>query len=298
MKTKSKIIVIVGPTAVGKSDLAVAIAKKINGEIISADSRQVYRGLDIGSGKISKKEMCGIQHHLLDVYSPKRVFTASKFKTKANQAIEKILKKGKVPIIVGGTGFYIQTIVENISLPKIKPNKDLRKKLNSKSSGELFATLKKMDPTRAKNIDPHNKMRLIRSIELALALGRTPPLKKEKSKYNFIQIGLTARKEVLKNNIQKRLSKRFKQGLVAEVKNLHQDGVSWARLHNLGLEYRWVSLFLQKQIPKSEMIEKLSMEINKYAKRQMTWFKRDEQTNWFTEPQTALEFVLTKLTTK
>src|SRR5690606_1599655 len=122
MNKKPTVIIIVGPTATGKSDLAVMVAKKLNGEIISADSRQVYRGLDIGSGKITKKEMQGVPHHLLDVYSPKRIFTASKFKIKAEKAITKILKKGKVPIIVGGTGFYIQTIVDNLNLPAVKPN--------------------------------------------------------------------------------------------------------------------------------------------------------------------------------
>jgi len=291
MNKKPAIIVIVGPTATGKSDLAVTIAKKLDGEIISADSRQVYRGLDIGSGKITKKEMKGVPHHLLDVYSPKRIFTASKFKLKAEEAITKILNKGKVPIIVGGTGFYIQTIVDNLNLPAVKPNSTFRKKLTNKSTEELFLALQKLDPARAKTIDKHNRVRLIRALELVETIGKTPTLSPNKSPWNFLQIGLNPGVNHIYLNIKKRLRQRLNQGLIAEVAKLSQAGLSDQRLFNLGLEYRYVSLYLKGEIKKKEMIEKLEQAINQYAKRQMTWFKRDKNINWFKNSNEALEYV-------
>ena len=173
---KTKLLIILGPTASGKSDLAVQLAKKYNGEIISADSRQVYKGLNIGTGKITKKEMSGIKHHLLDVTDPKKVFTVSQFKTLVEIAIADISSRGKLPIICGGTGFYIQAVVDNIILPEVPPNKKLREKLNKKTTTELFEILKKLDNERAKNIDAKNPRRLIRAIEIAEKLGKVPPL--------------------------------------------------------------------------------------------------------------------------
>src|SRR3989338_8024568 len=172
-----KIIVILGPTASGKSALGVKLAKKINGEIISADSRQVYKGLDIGSGKITKKEMRGVPHHCIDIVSPKKIFTVVDFKKCADKAIEKNFAKNKTPIIVGGTGLYIQAIVDNIVLPEVKPNWKLRKELEKKTTEEMFKMLKKLDPERAKNIDAKNPRRLIRAIEIAKSLGKMPKLK-------------------------------------------------------------------------------------------------------------------------
>ena len=164
---KQKIIVILGPTASGKSGLAVKLAKKIDGEIISADSRQVYKGMDIGTGKIIKKEMFGIPHYLLDIKNPKKQFTVMEFKKLAEKKIAEILKKKKIPIICGGTGFYINSVVDDIDFPEIKPDKKLRKELEKKPTEELFKILKKLNPTRAKNIDSKNKRRLIRAIEIA-----------------------------------------------------------------------------------------------------------------------------------
>ena len=172
-----KIIVILGPTASGKSWLAVKIARKYNGEIISADSRQVYKGLDIGAGKITKKEMSGIPHYCLDIISPKKIFTVADFKKFADKAIEKIFSKNKTPIIVGGTGLYIQAIVDNVILPEVKPDWKLRKELEKKTTEKMFDFLKKLDPRRAKNIDPKNPRRLIRAIEIAKKLSKTPKLK-------------------------------------------------------------------------------------------------------------------------
>ena len=275
-----KIIIILGPTASGKSALAVKIAKKINGEIISADSRQVYKRLDIGTGKITKKEMRGVPHHCIDIVSPRKVFTVADFKKHAEKAIEKIFAKNKIPIIVGGTGLYIQAIVDNIALPEVKPNWKLRKELEKKTTEEMFAILKKLDPERAENIDPKNPRRLIRAIEIAKALGKVPNLEASLPSWGPLQIGIKLSDKKLKENINKRLIQRLKKGMVAEAKKLHAQGLSWNRMDELGLEYRYLAKFLKGEMSKIEMTEKLKSEIWHYAKRQMTWFKRDRRIKW------------------
>lgn len=281
-----KIIVILGPTASGKSDLAVKLAKKFNGEVISADSRQVYRGMDLGTGKITKKEMQGVPHHLLDVASPKTKFDVVKYKKLADKAIEDILERGKLPIICGGTGFYIQAIVDNIVFPEVASDPELRKKLEKQPIEKLLQTLKKLDPARFKTVDQKNKRRVIRAIEISMTLGKVPKLKSN-PKYDALQIGIDINKETLKKNIEKRLEKRLKRGMIAEVKKLHHPpvggGVSWKKLIEFGLEYKFIALYLQGNSPrrtKQEMVNQLKSAIWQYAKRQMTWFKKDTRINW------------------
>jgi tRNA dimethylallyltransferase len=278
-----KIIVILGPTATGKSDLAVLLAKKFKGEIISADSRQVYKGLNIGSGKITKKEMRGIPHHLLDVVSPTTIFSVATFQKKAQKVIRDIIKRKKIPILCGGTGFYIQSIVEGIVLPEVKPNKDLRKQLEAKSVRELFIILMNLDRNRAITIDPNNPTRLIRAIEIATALGRVPTMI-AKPLYTSLQIGLDFPDTKLKRRIQLRIQKRLKQGMIKEVEQLHKRGLSWKRLYDLGIEYRFIAEYLQNKLTKENMLEKLQNEIWHFAKRQRTWFRRDANVKWF-QPQ-------------
>lgn len=276
-----KIIVILGPTASGKSALAVKIAKKINGEIISADSRQVYKGLNIGAGKITKKEMGGIPHHCINIVSPKKIFTVVDFKKLADKAIKEIFAKNKTPIIVGGTGLYIQAIVDNVILPEVKPDWKLRKELEKKTTEEMFAILKNLDPERAKNIDPKNPRRLIRAIEIAKTLGNVPEISKKNLKSRtFLQMGIKPSDEILKKNIEKRIKKMLKSGLIAETKKLRKSGLSWKRICEFGFEYKYPALFLQGKIGKNEMLAKMLVENRQYAKRQMTWFKRDKRIEW------------------
>jgi tRNA dimethylallyltransferase len=296
---KPKIIVILGQTSTGKSDFAVEIAKQINGEIISADSRQVYKGMDLGTGKITKKEMRGVPHYLLDICSPSKSFSVNDFKKLADKKIEEILKKGKIPIICGGTGFYIDTVVNDIKFPEVPPNKKLREELSKKTSLELFEILKKLDKERADNIDKNNNVRLIRAIEIATTLGKVPLLNSMKnintgtnsapaefvpvfpnSKFEFLKIGLTLPPEILKERIKLRLLFRIKKGMLKEIKDLHERGISWKRMNELGLEYRYGALELQGKINKEEMVEKLNTEIWHFAKRQNTWFKRDKSIIW------------------
>ena len=277
----NKLIVIVGPTSSGKTDLSIKLAKKFNCEIISADSRQVYKGMNIGTGKVSKKEMQGIPHHLLNVVGPKTRFNVTKYRKLALKAIEKIQKKNKIPILVGGTGFYIQAVIDGIIIPPVKPDWKLRKKLEKKTSSELFKMLKKLDSRRAKTIERDNPRRLIRALEIIIKTKKPIPLLQIRPpKFEVLMIGVKKDQKELKQLIEKRLLKRLKQGMIAEVKKLHQQGVSWKRLEEFGLEYRYIALYLQNKLSKQEMISKLQKEIEHYAKRQMTWFKRDSRIKW------------------
>lgn len=313
-----------GPTASGKSDLAILLAKKYDGEIISADSRQVYRGMDIGTGKV-KKDLSrevkvksekakveeqefyseGIRHHLLDVASPKRSYNVTHFVRDAKRAIADIKKRGKVPIICGGTGFWIQALIEDNAFPAVKPNPALRKILGQRSAEELFAQLEKQDPVRAKTIDAHNKIRLIRALEIIETLGVVPPLTKNQESLPVRQAGkiknqdsiiivLNPSQETLYKNIAVRLEKRMDLGMVAEVERLRTEGISWKRLESFGLEYKYIALLLQKKITLEETKERLEFEIRHYAKRQLTWLRRFEKTTplrWITTPDAAEKLI-------
>ena len=222
---KPKVIAIVGPTATGKSDLAVVLAKQYGGEIISADSRQVYRGLDIGSGKVTKKEMQGIPHHLLDVADPKRVYSVARFQRDGRKAIAGILKRGKIPIVVGGTGFYVDALLLDMQFPNVKPDLTLRKKFETLTTEELFCKLETLDPRRAEEIDEHNRVRLIRALEIATLYGPVAPLTTS-SPYDIYWIGIRAETDALKERIALRLKKRMRSGMIAEFKFLHEQGLS------------------------------------------------------------------------
>jgi len=280
-KKNNKLIVIVGPTASGKTNLSIKIAKSFNGEIVSADSRQVYKGMDIGTGKITKKEMQNIPHHLLDVVSPKTMFTIAQYQKKAKKAIKDIQKRNKLPILIGGTGFYIQAVTDGIAIPPVKPDWKLRKNLEKKSAKELFRKLKKIDPKRAKTIEKQNKRRLIRALEIVMKTKKPiPPFKKNPIDSDILFLGIKKEKEKLAKLIKKRLEKRLKNGMIAEVKRLKKQGISYKRLEKFGLEYKYVALYLQNKITKNEMIEKIQKETEHYAKRQMTWFKKEKRIKW------------------
>lgn len=283
---KQKLIVIVGPTASGKSALAVRLAKKFNGEIISADSRQVYRGLDIGTGKITRKEMAGIRHHLLDVVSPRYAFTAAQFKRRAERAIREIAQRGKTPIIAGGTAFWIDALVYGFSLPEVAPNARFRRALEKKSPSQLLALLKKYDLRRAREIEQKNPRRLIRAIEIARILGRVPKLKKEYP-YETLWIGIALPERAIALKIKRRLAARLQKGMIAEAKRLRHQGLSWKRFYDLGLEYRALASFLEGKISREEMLRGLERDIARYAKRQMRWWKRNHAIKWIKNPREA-----------
>ena len=296
-------LTILGPTATGKSDLAVFLAEKLNGEIISADSRQVYRGMDIGTGKITVEEMRGIPHHLIDVIDPGEAFSVVEYVRLAKIVMADIVSRGKLPIICGGTGFYIQALVDDVVLPEVSANEKLRAELAEKSTEELLKILEKLDPRRFATVDKVNKRRVIRAIEIASELGFVPPITGTRGTMadmqsksigtnlsNTIQIGLTLTPAELRERIDTRLLGRIESGMVDEVRGLHDRGLSWARLEEFGLEYRYLALHLQGKMTLEEMIEKLKIEIWRYAKRQMTWFKKDEEIPWFRPEQVIQNF--------
>ncbi len=284
---KPKIIVVVGQTTTGKSDCAVVIARAYQGEIISADSRQVYRGLTIGTGKITKKEMRGIPHHLLDIADPKKQYTVTTYVAEAEKVLQDIIARKKLPIIVGGTGFYIDALTSNTKLPEVPPDLELRARLTGKSAAELYTMLTWLDKNRAETIDAQNPRRLIRAIEIAKHYGSVPPLSPNESRYDILWIGLKLSPDILRKKIHDRLHIRMKKGMLREAQKLHQHGLSWKRMHELGLEYRFLALYLQKKITKEVLYTQLETAIYHYAKRQMTWFKKHTAITWFDPSETT-----------
>lgn len=283
---------ILGPTASGKSSLAIHLAKKFNGEIISADSRQVYKGMDIGTGKVTKIEQKIVPHYLLNVASPKKQFTVSDFKKLGRLTLARIIKKKKVPFIVGGTAFYIYSLIDDWNIPDVGPNQKLRNKLRNKSTSELFELLKKLDPVRAGSIDSRNPARLIRAIEIAKSLGFVPQLQKTiRANSSVLMLGIKKDQNALYKIIDKRLEERLQAGMADEVKKLRKSGLSWKKLESFGLEYRFVALYLQNKLTYQEMVTQLKSAIHKFSKRQMTWFKRDARIKWVTNEDQAKNLI-------
>jgi len=280
----NKLITIIGPTSSGKSDLAVDLALQFNGEIISADSRQVYTGLNIGTGKITPDEMKGVPHHLLDITNPNDQLTVALYKKQADNIIRNIHSRGALPFLVGGTGFYIQSVVYNTTLPEITINIDLRNNLATKTADELSSLLHNLDPNRHGTIDIKNPRRLIRAIEIATALGSVPKVQNN-PQYNTLQIGIDISDTELKTRISSRLKKRLEDGMIEEAAALHKNGLSFKRMKELGLEYKFLALYLQKKLTKEELQTQLKTAIWQYAKRQRTWFKKDKNIHWFSLAQ-------------
>ena len=286
-----RLITIIGPTASGKSSLSVDLAKKFKGEIISADSRQVYKKMNIGTGKVTKKEMKNIPHYLLDVASPKSRFTVSKYRKLALKEIGKIQKRNKLPIICGGTGLYIQSVIDGITIPEVKPDFKLRKELERLSTEDLFKKLEKLDKNRSEAIDKNNKRRLIRAIEILMKTKKTiPELKTNPLPYPVLIIGIKKEKEELQKLIEKRFFEWLKQGFLNEVLALRKE-LSWKRIEEFGIHYKTASLYLQNKITEKEFIERSLIELNNYAKRQMTWFKRDNRIHWIKNKKEAYNLV-------
>lgn len=281
-----KAIVILGPTSSGKTGLGVKLAHKYNGEIISADSRQVYKGMDIGTGKDldeyefkERGKKVKIPYHLIDVVSPKEEYSLARYQKECFDAMDDILNRGKLPLIVGGTGLYIQSIVDNYNLSSAKPNKDLRKKLEKLNTKKVFERLRGINKKFADNLnesEKKNKRRIIRYIEILEEGGR---MKKErKTNFNYLVLGIKCERKILLDRICERLVHRLeKEKMIEEVERLNQEGVSWKRLESFGLEYRHISLYLQAKLDYYEMVEKLNIAIRQFAKRQMTWFRRWEK---------------------
>jgi tRNA dimethylallyltransferase len=363
---KTKVIIILGPTSSGKSDLAVDLAKQIDGEIISVDSRQIYKDMNLGTGKVEGKwtEIKGfrskfrskasefqsnnalpsgstteshltelldsvfmyedIPHHIIDFQDPRthsasnaglierniakrnvaispalndhaKKYTVIHFRRDCLRLIKEISNRGKVPILCGGTGFWISALVDNVEFPKVKPDEKLRLKLEKQSVTSLFKKLQKQDPERAEKIDSQNKYRLVRALEICDQLGTVPKAKANPPKnIDFLQIGLDWPVEKLAKKIKKRLASRWTDGMIEEIKNLKEKyQMSWEEIQAFGLAYHWIPLYLQnkltdsqenfitdKKLAREELLQRVYFAEKNYAKRQRTWFKRDQRIVW------------------
>jgi tRNA dimethylallyltransferase len=283
-----KIVVIVGPTASGKTALAVELAQEFNGEIVSADSRQIYRGLDIGTGKVTSAETRGVPHHLIDIADPRTAYTAADFLREADAAIADIISRGKVPIVAGGTLFYVDILLGNRSVAEVPANPALRAELEKLSAETLYEKLLAADPTYARRIDKRNPRRLVRALEIAAAKGGMPPFAATR-RYDACVIGLDVPLGVLRAHIETRLDKTLDAGLVEETKKLLADGVPEERLDEIGLEYRVVLAHLRGAYDYEEMRTLLKQKVWQYAKRQRTWLKKMPGIRWipFDQPEKA-----------
>jgi tRNA dimethylallyltransferase len=282
-----KIIFITGPTASGKSDLAIWLAKKINGEIINADSRQVYKYLDIGSGKIEDEK--GVKHYLLSIASPKRNYSLGRWLKDVDLAIKKIFRKNKIPIICGGTILYLKALKEGWILPKVGPNYELRKKLEKLDNETLYKKLLEIDKRRAEEIGKENKRRLIRALEIGLKLGKIPKLEKKK-KYEILIIAPEVEFDELEKKIYKRLIKRV-DGIIEEIKKLRKIGLSFKRIISFGLEYEWFGKYVLEDGELNYYIEKCYRDIRRFARKQIRELKKIKEVNWVKDKRSLLELV-------
>lgn len=295
---KPKILVILGPTASGKTSLAVKLAKEFNGEIISADSRQVFRGMDIGTGK-DLGEYGDVPYYLIDVVNPEDEFNLLKYQKLANKAIKDILSRGKLPIIAGGTGLYLQAIVDGYQLDKNVPDPKRRAELTAMSVLDLYDLLEKEKPEFANSInnsDRNNPRRLIRYIEI-MESGETPKIvSKKTAPYNFLLLGLQQDDDTMRTRIIKRIKDRLdNEDMIGEVERLVEEGIPYTRLNSFGLEYRHIAWYLQDKLDYDEMIERLGLATYRFAKRQKTWFRRWEKQgriiNWVDDLKTAKKII-------
>lgn len=281
---KPTVIVIAGPTASGKTALSISLAKKIGGEIVCADSMQIYQDMNIGTAKVTEEEKQGIPHYLVDFVSPKQRYSVSEFKKAAENAIEMIIKKGKVPIVVGGTGLYIDTLIYGIEFPEMEINEDYRKELQEQDLSELYEKAMQIDAEATKKISKTDRKRIIRILEIYKQTGKTKTqLEKESRKngvkYHYLVFALDMDRQKLYDKINKRVDKMIEEGLVQEVQNLLKK-YSYFPTAMQGLGYKEVKEYLENHMTQEQMIEKIKQETRHYAKRQLTWFRKNKQTIW------------------
>lgn len=274
-----KLLVIAGTNASGKSGLGIEVAQRFGAEIVSADSRQVFEGLNLGSGKVTKEEMKGVAHHLLDVVKPNDFFSLSDYQRLAYEAIDDIQNRGKKAFLVGGTGLYVNSVVDGYNLSKSQPDLKLRKEIEEKSLEEITERLRELNPEVLDVIDVKNKRRMERALEKAI-MGEYENNPSEK-KYDAFIIGVTWPRDVLYERIRTRLDKRLSEGMIEEVENLRKEGATDEFLYKLGLEYRYILMYLRGEFESFDAFyEKLFMEIRHLAKEQMTWFRKRKDITW------------------
>ncbi len=288
----NKLIIILGPTASGKSNLSIKLAKKFNGEIISADSRQIYKEMNIGTAKITKKEMSDIPHYMIDIVNPNQNFTLAQFQKKTIKIIKDIQKINKLPFLVGGTGLYIQSVIDNLKIPETKPDEKLRNKLEKLTNQELINKLEKLDPKALKIIDTKNKRRLVRALEICLLTKKpfSEQRKKNKPIFNTLQIGLKLNTNNLEQKIDQRTEKMIKKGLIEENKKLLKKYGSKPYSMS-GIGYKEIISYINNEITIEQAKKLIKIHTRQYAKRQMTWFKRDKRIKWVKDYSEAKKLI-------
>ena len=291
---KQPLIVLTGPTAVGKTSLSISLAKAVNGEIISADSMQVYKKMDIGSAKIRSEEMQGIPHYLVDVLEPEEEFHIVKFQQMAKKAMEDIYSRGKIPILVGGTGFYIQAVTKDIDFTEAQQENDYRKELEAlaevKGGEHLHEMLRKVDPVSADAIHAHNVKRVIRALEFYHQNGspisaHNEEQKQHESPYNLAYFVLNMPRELLYERIDLRVDQMMKEGLLEEVSRLKEEGCHRGMVSMQGLGYKEILAYLDGEYPLEEAVRVLKRDTRHFAKRQLTWFRREQELTWVNKDQ-------------
>lgn len=299
---RPELIVILGPTASGKSSLGISLAQHFQGEIVSADSRQVYRGLDIGTAKVTAEERAMVPHHLLDIVEPSEMYTVSEFQQAALAAIADIVQRNRLPFLVGGSPHYIQTVVDNFEIPTVAPQMGLRAELEARPLADLLRQLEELDPQSALVIDRQNPRRVVRALEVCLVTGQ--PFSQQRGianpLYRALQLGIAWPRPVLYARIDQRLDERFQQGLIQEVRGLLESGLSHERLDALGLEYRFVSRWLRGEFAsEAEMLQSLKYASHDFTRRQLSWFRRNKRIVWLAgdedllgQAQTAIQAFL------
>ena len=306
MQQKEKVIVICGPTASGKTALSIELAKRINGEIVSCDSMQIYKDMDIGTAKPTIEEMQGIKHYLIDFVSPDERYSVADYKIDAKKAIKEIINKGKVPIIVGGTGLYVDSLIYEIEYPNIEFDEEYRLKLEKEADenglDDLYEKAKKIDSQAIEKISENDRKRILRILEIYHATGKNKTeqeieSRKKEVEYDYKVYALKWDREKLYERINKRVDIMLEQGLIDEVKSIYKKYKKFPTAMQ-GLGYKEVVEYLENKTTKEEMIEKIKQETRRYAKRQMTWFRKNKQTIWLDaedELQKNISIILERL---
>lgn len=313
MDTKDlpKVIAIVGPTAAGKTSWALQLAKKINGAIISADSRQVYKKMDIGTAKTRGEWQWranwrglrrsyfveDIPHHLVDFLDPGKRFTVAEFRDRAIKYVKLSYKNNRIPIVAGGTGLYISSLIDNFRIPRIPPNKKLRDSLEEKTNEELMGLLGNLDPVTAGTIDQKNTRRIVRALEVCILTGEPFSAQREKGEpmFNVLQIGVEVPRDVLHERIHTRVDKMIERGLVQEIEGLLKQRYSWDLPSMSGIGYKQFKKYFEDNATLEEAAQSLKRDTRRYARRQLTWFRKDNRIQWFTgyedAEKAALDFL-------
>lgn len=289
LKNKKKLLALIGPTAVGKTTISINLSQRINGEIISADSMQIYKYMDIGTAKVTSEEMKAVPHHLIDIIYPDEEFTVAQYKDKASECINRINNSGKIPIIVGGTGLYLNSLVYELKFTNVEPNDELRKKYNdiadSHGNEYIFDKLSKVDPVSAKKINLNDRKRVIRALEIFYETGKpmsyyNKNFRKATDKYNLEIIGLTMDRSLLYSRINKRVDLMIQNGLIDEVQRLLNMGYTKDMVSMRGIGYKEIIPYIEGDSSLEETIKILKRNTRRYAKRQLTWFRRDKRIRW------------------